>query len=218
MRDNAIDPVEGNHLSGDEIGFDYEALLVRDPRAWARFWAKQFDFILFIIPLFALTIVLAIVGFVIGAALDVNMADVDAIVYGPYYEVGAVVFMFICYAALFPLIEGALIAGAGSTPGKAIMGIKLKSLDGEKLKLGTSIARSYSVMLCGLGLTLPVVNLITMWVSYKHLQEVGLMPWDEKRRVDYETHSVNGLRWALVVFVVMAFIIYERLDWVLSSM
>jgi len=76
------------------------------------------------------------------------------------------------------VIEAALLHLWGTTPGKALLGIEIRSAEDEKLAVGSSILRALRVYIIGLGLLQPILTLLcgafSLWFTLRN----GLAPWD----------------------------------------
>jgi uncharacterized RDD family membrane protein YckC len=75
--------------------------------------------------------------------------------------------------------ECALISLTGSTPGKWLFGIGVRSSSGSKLLFGASLKRYISMMIQGVGLCIPIVAFFTQIYSYKQLTLKGTTAWDK---------------------------------------
>ena len=108
-------------------------------RPLVRYWARMMDYILF--------------SFLAGIAL--------AIVYEPALEIPNILFGIIL---LFPyvFVESAMLAGWGTTPGKAILRVRLRKATGDKLTYSEARSRSLKVWIRGLGLGIPIVSFFTL--------------------------------------------------------
>ena len=78
-------------------------------------------------------------------------------------------------------IETVLLSTWGTTPGKWLLGITLRTRQGGKLDAGAALRRSFNVWLKGLGLGIPIVCLITLAASHKRLTKQGETSWDAGR-------------------------------------
>jgi hypothetical protein len=79
-----------------------------------------------------------------------------------------------------------LVQEIGQNPPSTVQvgfGIRVTSLDGTKLGLLRGVQRDLNVLLKGLGLGIPIISLITLWISYKNLVNQGLAVWDKDKYV-----------------------------------
>ncbi len=82
-------------------------------------------------------------------------------------------------------IEAAVISHFRTTPGKALLGIRLYSLQGQDgLNIGNCLKRSFLVFALGVGMMLvlsPIpIFLIALGLSYRKLTKQGYTSWDER--------------------------------------
>ena len=119
-----------------------------DAGAWRRFFARLFD-MWWQIPLVAF-VSTAVLGFVSPAFL--------AWASSPH---GAQAFALLCLPLAF-LLDAVLVARFGRSPGKALLGLSVASIDGARLPLATAVRRNLGMWFAGLALTIPLLNLATM--------------------------------------------------------
>ena len=179
-----------------ELGEGQERFKARNPnyvRPWIRFWARYTD--MYFISL--------VVGFLIGLVSEEWIYEVSEIVLG------------IIVAATWVVIEPWFLSTWAATPGKALFRIRVTKFDtGQKLNYSESFLRAANVWFRGLGLAIPVVNLVTQFVAYNHLKASGVTTWD-KNSNSVTTHSEIGMgRVFLIIlmwfgFLVLTFYGYE---------
>ena len=94
---------------------------------------------------------------------------------------------------LMILIEPFLLRFFGTTPGKALFGIRIRDAQGEKLSLGQGYRRVWLVFLCGYGAWIPIFNIVRLVISYKNCKKHGFMSWDSDAYYKEETfqYTVN---------------------------
>jgi len=71
-------------------------------------------------------------------------------------------FAMLCVPAAM-LLDASLYGLAGNTPGKALLGLRVTTLDGGRLSWRAYLRRDLAVWARGLGCGIPFVNLVTMW-------------------------------------------------------
>lgn len=94
---------------------------------------------------------------------------------------GLVFFYFVAFLfplAILPFVEGFLVSSF-NTPGKALLGIKVRRVDGSRLTYEEGFNRALRVVLYGLGLGLPIISLVTGLFSYRRLTKEGVTTWDK---------------------------------------
>lgn len=163
---------------------------------WARFWARWFD--------------LALGSLVLGFALIVPFA-VTAVVAPRLYELILRLHRFWWTFVFTPVViamEAAVYAMFGNTPGKRLLGLKVLSLEGERLELGRILRRNFGMYVLGLGMMLPAVPLFTLVRAYHTGTHGERQPWDvATRSLCYSVGNTRIRTWlgaALTVTLVIA--------------
>ena len=147
---------------------------------------------------------LALFSFLVGLALDPVAADFDP--ENPDYGFLAVSFFLVV------LLEAVSIALWGTTPGKALLRVRLRRRDGGRLTFRGSVERAFRVFVVGEGMLLPVVVVVCMAFSFQRLMSRGLTWWDEAGGVRVEHGHVGAPR-AVIAGVVIAAIVWLSYDW-----
>lgn len=75
-------------------------------------------------------------------------------------------------------LEPVLLHFFGTTPGKAIFGIRVEYADGGHLSYQDAKARTWQVIGSGMGYNIPIYHLVCLYRSWKHQREGRDMPWD----------------------------------------
>ena len=168
------------------------------PRIWARFLAKWIDFYLCLIPSFAIMMGLI---FVYGFVAVLLGWPVDESIFDGYIFVGV---FLVFHALVFTVLEAFCVSQMGNTPGKALMGIKIRNIIGSRLSFRSSLKRSTMAMFAGMALGIPLISLITHFISARTLSEDGHVFWDRVDSLQYQTKPVGAWRWifALVIYIV----------------
>lgn len=129
------------------------------PQPFVRFWARWFDVFLF---LFLLLGTLHIFGVGLAVLYSNSIAP------------------FLIPIA-FALLEAISLHQYKTTPGKFLLGVKVMTLEEERLTLGQAVARSFRICILGMGLMQvlfpPLIMLchcFCLWFLMKH----GQTPWD----------------------------------------
>ena len=81
--------------------------------------------------------------------------------------------------AIMLVLEPLLIKLFGTTPGKAIFGLRIEFCDGSPLSYKEGLKRTWGVISIGMGYYIPIYSLIRLWKSYKLCSENETQPWDE---------------------------------------
>ena len=125
---------------------------------WRRFFARSFDELLW-------GILLALVFCLAGK--NPNLVEEQI---GVLWTIMSVLLGF----ALEPL----LISLTGTTPGKALLGMRLAAPEGRKLTLSEAYSRHFGMMWYGEGFYIPIWGLIQLWRSAKRGWNEEPQPWD----------------------------------------
>lgn len=152
------------------------------PRPWMRFWARMVDYFWF--------------SFMLGLALrGLLPPETVEVLMRPGME--QLLFNSLTLLLFAPL-EAWFLSQRGTTPGKALLRIQVRSLDGSLPTYQQALMRSFQVWLKGMGLCLvPVVALIAMaWWRIRLLQK-GVTSWDESCLTRVEHGQPE--RWRMVV-------------------
>jgi hypothetical protein len=152
------------------------------PHPWLRWAARLIDFGCF-------CIVLGVVGELVapGAMLRVNEYALNVVA-----------------LALMVPVEAMVLSSFGTTPGKALLKIRLANADGSRLDFGTAFTRSFQVWMRGLAFGIPLVMLFSMAVAHSRLADQGSTSWDEALGLSVTHSRVGVLGWiALAVFFVL---------------
>ncbi|MDA0578240.1 MAG: RDD family protein [Verrucomicrobia bacterium] len=121
-----------------------------------RYWARTMD--------------LVIVGLMIGIVLD--------FIYSAALEIDDVL-LGVIVAFLYAFVEPIMLSTWGTTPGKALLKIRLRKADGSTPGYGDALSRAFSVWARGLGLGIPIIAFITHLNAYNTLKKNGITSWDK---------------------------------------
>ena len=152
--------------------------------AWSRYFARILDLVLEI--------------FVVGAAMAALEVD-------PFANVRpAGLADFLSGLVVTPLalaIDAVVLALFGTTPGKALFGIRVRGFEGRKLSFGQAILRNLGMWFFGLGLGIPIVTVVTLIVSARKLWARDQVVWDDLGGFDVTQDGVGNLRIAIGILV-----------------
>jgi lipoprotein-releasing system ATP-binding protein len=132
---------------------------------WARFWAKQLDF-----ALHWMSVGLA-VGFALTLLPRLFGLSLEGLWWAPYLVAAATVLSF-------PLIDALWVSATGSSPGRLAFRFRVQRRNGDKPSFNNALARAWTCLFFGQGLTLGLIWLLTCWASYSNLQQHGASLWD----------------------------------------
>jgi uncharacterized RDD family membrane protein YckC len=116
--------------------------------------------------------------------------------------------------SMFTILLGSLLTGliiglTGSSLGKVIFGIRVTKLDGALIGPVDAMARELHILLMGMGLGIPLVNLATMVFAYNRLKYTGSTSWDQRAfRVTYRPNGKTQYllnAFGLTLFIIVLF-------------
>ncbi|MBR5792002.1 MAG: MerR family transcriptional regulator [Ruminiclostridium sp.] len=153
--------------------------LPRVKAPWRRYFARSFDLFLYASLLDPILILQGVNISNVGSGLDL------------LYMVVSLLLMY--------LLEPIFLSKWGSTPGKAILGLWVTDLDGERMTLSDARSRTAGVLWRGMGLTIPIYEWVRNYKSYTACEEGKVLDW--------ETDSLLALKdtkvWRPVLLVVL---------------
>jgi len=116
--------------------------------AWRRLFARLFDmwWEILSIAIVSIFVMAVLSGAFLAWAVSPGGAQVLALVFIP----------------LAFILDAALLSRFGATPGKAMLGLRVQTLDGERLSWGQATRRNLALWLAGLALTIPLLSVLTM--------------------------------------------------------
>lgn len=151
-------------------------------RPWVRFFARTIDMFLF--SMFA--------GFILGIVYESASKLND-------YALG---FIF-TFGYIF--VEPIMLSTWGTTPGKALLNVRLRGQDGDKLSYSDGMNRAFQVWLKGLGAGIPIVALFTQVAAYNRLRNEGKTTWDRDGHFLYSHQDISPVRIMGTVLVFVGF-------------
>ena len=80
----------------------------------------------------------------------------------------------------FVALESGLVAYLGTTPGKALLGIQVRSVNSGPMTLGRALSRACMVFICGMGMMVSLLPLFMMGYSWWTLRSRGISLWDAR--------------------------------------
>lgn len=140
------------------------------PQPWLRFWARVLDYTWFTLGLGIVASILLPVSAVIGIQkLAMMHVPVDALA-----------------LLLYVPVEAWLLCRWGTTPGRALLRIRVRRLDNGLPDFRQALLRSFQVFIKGMGLGLPFISLFAMAWWRLRLKEKGVAAWDEANETRVE--------------------------------
>lgn len=165
-------------------------------QAWARWLARSIDIFLLVPVLMALYL-----GLGLAVELGRLPADFTAWMYDPLLSaVVDTVVLLILVALWDPLF----LSNTGTTPGKWIMGVRVRRLDEQRVGFFTALARALWVFTVGLGLLIPMVSLICMVSARSQLVRDRRTSWDKVLKLEVPHSKRHPIFWLLAIAGVVA--------------
>lgn len=127
---------------------------------WPRYWARMLD----------LLVGTAILAFVAGLLWPALFAGENTNF--------SLIALALIPVSLF--LEAGVLALVGTTPGKAIAGIRVQTFDLERPSFQTLIARNMRIWLFGLALGIPLIALATLSHNHRKVANGDSTSWDEE--------------------------------------
>jgi uncharacterized RDD family membrane protein YckC len=154
-----------------------------DVRPWTRLFARSIDIILF-------GIVLRLISAIFVPSL-LHMHDT--------------IISFVLFF-LYVFVEPFLISKWGFTPGKWLLMVRVRNLDGSTPSYTVALERSFNVWIKGLGAGIPLISVFTQTFSYFDLKKKGVTSWD-KDRFSVTHGKIAELKIHIVVIIILIFIV-----------
>jgi len=151
-----------------------------------RFLARFFDYALFLLVLWGLHLLL-------GKNFPFNAFDQ---------------FIPLEYFSWIP-VEAFFLYSWGTTPGKFLLRTKLTQGRSKKLEFQTALKRSFNVWFRGIGMGIPVVNVLCMLFASSKLRMMGMTSWD--REDNFKISHLPLARWRMIfasIVIVIGFFAY----------
>ena len=154
-------------------------------KAWPRFWARLLDITILSFP----------VGMLIGLLFPSLMV----------MDLSPRVFEIVVGMIALPLVlvvDALLLSLLGTSPGKAIVGLKVVDMEMRKLSTEAALRRNVLLYLKGLAGGIPLLNLIGYGKGHADLAERGFTTWDEatdSRVIENGYHIARATVAAVVV-------------------
>jgi len=149
---------------------------VRSP--WRRYFARVFDisfYTYFVVVFHALL-------------LNTNMLSRST--FGKLLDTYLAILIMI-------LVEPVLLSKLGTTLGKWILGLSVRGVDGQPLSYVDALSRTVTVVWRGLGLNIPIYNLIRLLKGYMDCEAGEPLDWE----CDSVIHLKDRKKWRTAVYI-----------------
>jgi uncharacterized RDD family membrane protein YckC len=161
-------------------------------RPWLRFWARNFDILLF------------------NTVLSIVWLTIDE---QSYYEMSNLLFAVISIF-LYIFVEAFFLSTWGTTLGKKITKTTIKNNNGSQLSGYQSLKRSRLVWLRGMGLGIGIVQLVANIMAYQTLRSNGRTSWDHDMDllVSHEKLGIIRIIQIVIIFILcLSFVVAKQL-------
>ena len=142
---------------------------------WRRLLARLFDLALYQLVWTAL----------LSLGFHVNVAEQSAAV--QWLNIG------ICLVLMI-IVEPILLSRWGTTPGKALFGLRVERAEGGRPAYGEGSARTLSAVWRGLGWNIPIYDVYRLIKCYNLYCKDKELPWDRDQDLVVEAKPGSGLR------------------------
>lgn len=92
-------------------------------------------------------------------------------------------------------VEAVLLAAAGTTPGKALFGLRVTDAGGRPPGFGKAAWRSFQVLMNGLAFGIPMLNVVVAALAAGTVLKSGRTVWDRRLDLRVETRPLSALQW-----------------------
>jgi len=161
-------------------------------KPWLRWMARSLDYIL------ASFIGGVIIGTVVGFYHGAYDKEIPLLEQGS--PVRTLAYTLIGYL-VWTLIESATTIGDGGTPGKKLLGIRIRRAGGGLMDSRTALKRAFMVWWNGVATGLPLATHVMQFVEFRRFKKTGRTSWDE--RLGLEVVFERKPLWRLVVTMVL---------------
>ena len=133
-------------------------------KPWERLWAGFFDLTIAVVPMFILVVMVQAV--IPGFQISKDVA--------PFAD------WILRTLVVWPFMGAVCIALVGTTPGKAIFGIRIRTTEGNKPTFRQALGRCYSTLVSGTWLGVPILYLFPANSFIKELGKGNRASWDNE--------------------------------------
>ena len=109
------------------------------------------------------------------------------------------------------ILTGAVIGVSGLSLGKIIFGVMVTDHNGNKIGITKGIQRDLAVFLRGLGLGIPLISIVTMYVAYSNLNKSNSTTWDSEKNYRVWHRPSSPIQYLLNTLGIILIIIINAL-------
>jgi len=151
-------------------------------RPWRRFWARMIDNISFMLI----------------------TSVIIAIIYPSVLDHSTLLFLFLLF--IWTFIEAVLLSTWGTTPGKWLLKITIRDLNGVKLTLINALKRSLIIWASGLGAGIGIFPFFTLVYQYNYISKNGRTRWDTSGKYMVTYTKIGLVRILVAISIIFGFI------------
>ena len=185
--------------SSSSIGDVPAGWLSTPPTPWRRYAARILDLSFF-----------GGLGFLIIGIVYFSVAPYSADQFFSIFEqppAGSIIDA-IMTAFVGSVLSGVVIGLTGSSLGKIIFGLIVVDKHGKKIGLADGIRRDLAVYLRGLGLAIPLVSFVTLYLAFRTLKDTGSTSWDADNEYQVWHRPSGQAQYVLnVIGIILIFVI-----------
>lgn len=114
------------------------------------------------------------------------------------------------------IVEPVLISKLGTTLGKWILGLSVTGVEGQPLSYLDALSRTVTVFWRGLGLNIPIYNLVRLWRGYTDCEAGETLDWE----CDSVIHLKDRKKWRTALYITVSFmlIVMQIFTFVIAAM
>ena len=171
-----------------------EDTLDPDGCAWCRYFARMID----------IGLIVGILNYIAPKALH-SWVDGLNTTMSVVWTIGYAIFISI----FIVLTEPVFLMIFKATPGKFIFGLKAEHESGRSLTYIEGVKRTAGVMIYGLGLNIPILDIIRLCFSYDTYSKGTILVWDRKNMSRINADDMNKWRVVLGIIILIVFEIFS---------
>ncbi len=170
--------------------------IANEVKPFVRFWARTFDYML-VAAMVILFSDIEIPTADPGMTLQEMTTHWQSLMQSPETQLlGRLLFFALL---LWHVVEALMINVFGTTPGKALFGIRIVTNDGQRPGAMACLARSFFVYVLGVGIYLFPFSIIAMTFSFFRLMATGKTIWDHSLKMVVEHPPMGFVRILLAI-------------------
>lgn len=164
-----VTPQRGAVMQNEASALTNAQWVDETPHPWRRYFARYLDYLLWMMVMMLL--------------IGIGLAFLDQQMLGRFIDfleqpVGIVVQFILAF--ILAMIPNAILIGlTGGNLGKWLFGICVLDETERPMGISRALKREIRIFFYGLGLGIPIVTLITMFIAYQKLKEDGSTSWDQ---------------------------------------